>query len=248
MRAALKSLLISDVDLDTGLPPDSEDFWLPVQADIGPEGDAASETFALTFGSPRRLTRQCEAGGVVWGRHLLLARRFDRALLQSYLEDRCRTCTGSDWPEIVAKLRRLGEWEFEGYQPGAQSASIGGSFAKLLSLRASNSELSAYSPEHDTDFSFDLFASIAGADRKQATLRLSVMSATAFTAAMPDGAVCAAQGKVLMASYDGRALAQAVQRRVERLWGDSWEALLSRLEEYGALVDPAATPGSHAQP
>ncbi len=243
MRAALKSLHISDVDLDTGLPADSEDFWLPVQADIGPEGDATAETFALTFGSPRRLMRECEAGGMVWGRHLLLARRFDRALLQSYLEEHCRICTGSDWPEIVAKLRRLGEWEFATYQPSAQPAGAGGSFAKLLSLRTSNSELSDYWPAEDMDFSFDLVASIAGTDGNRAILRLSVMSAAAFAAGVPDNAVHAAQGNIFMASYDRAALAQAVQRRVERLWGDSWEALLAKLGEYGALMDPGATPG-----
>ena len=244
MRASLKSLHISDVDLDTGLPPDSENFWLPVQADIGPEGDATAETFALTFGSSNRLMRECEAGGVVWGRHLLLARRFDRAMLQSYLEDHCRCCTGSDWPEIVAKLRRLGEWEYASYQPGTQSASGGGSFAKLLSLRKPNVELSAFWPEDAADFSFDIFASVAGADGNQATLRLSVMSASAFVAGVPDHAVRDAKGHIFMASYDRTILTQAVERRVVRLWGDTWEALLAKLSEYGELVNPGATLGA----
>lgn len=244
MRARLKSLLISDVDLDIGLPPDGEDFWLPVQADIGPESDATAETFALTFGSPRRLMRDCEAGGVVWGRHLLLARRFDRALLQSHLEEQCRNCAGSDWSEIVTKLQRLGEWDYANYQPGTQPASGGGSFAKLLSLRTPNVALSAFWPEDETDFSFDLFAAIAGPDSRQATLRLSVMSAAALAAGMSDNVVRDARGHIFMASYDRTILAQAVERRVVRLWGDTWEALLAKLSEYGELVSPNATLGT----
>ena len=67
------------------------------------------------------------------------------------------------------------------------------------------------------------------------------MSASAFVAGVPDHAVRDAQGHIFMASYDRTILTQAVERRVVRLWGDTWEALLAKLSEYGELVNPGAT-------
>lgn len=54
--------------------------------------------------------------GAIWERHILIVEAYDCEVIKAVIERYVATCHSEDWAVIVAKLNRMGAWEFEDYQ------------------------------------------------------------------------------------------------------------------------------------
>ena len=83
---------------------------------IGPEGDAAAESFDFEVCSPKWLLQHRTSKEVIFGRHMILAFDYDIRILESQLRRLCSRTVADSWQEIAARLARFGHWEFEDYR------------------------------------------------------------------------------------------------------------------------------------
>jgi hypothetical protein len=51
------------------------------------------------------------------GRHRLIVEHLDLPLAEQFLSDQIERLDEPSWPELAAKIARLGHWEFEDYRP-----------------------------------------------------------------------------------------------------------------------------------
>lgn len=83
----------------------------------GPLGGRGAEVFHVTVCSPGALADLVRRDGVVIGRHFIFVASFDTALVEETVRDRVRRIDGDTWPDLAAKIGRIGLWEFEDYTP-----------------------------------------------------------------------------------------------------------------------------------
>jgi len=122
MFCELRSLHSPDVSrIDSFTPDNPADFGILIQAMIGPLNAPGEEAFNFIACSPKWLERQVDTR-YRWGHGLLILRAFDSEVLEGAVQAICKAATGSNWQEIADKLRRFTEWEFDNYQPSADSA------------------------------------------------------------------------------------------------------------------------------
>lgn len=84
---------------------------------IGPEGEPGEESFDVVVCTPRWLERRVHEEGALIGRHHLMIERWDADRVRNFLRDAVESEEAPTWPELAAKIGRLGKWEFEDYQP-----------------------------------------------------------------------------------------------------------------------------------
>lgn len=114
MIAVLRDVHSPDVDDLAAFEPGASAFAVLVQMLVGPLDGEGEESFDVMVCSPDWIRLQPEP---VIGRHLLIVNTFGWALIRQFLEDQVSRCEGSDWPEVANKVGRIGQWEFEDYQP-----------------------------------------------------------------------------------------------------------------------------------
>ena len=117
MRAVLRGI---ELDPDPrSLPAEPEGFHFLLRILVGPDDSEGRDLFDLIVCSTQWVSQKCEAEGFFPGFHHLIVRAedYDERKLRSLVEAWVNRQEGSTWEEIVQKLRLLGSWEFEGYQP-----------------------------------------------------------------------------------------------------------------------------------
>lgn len=114
MEAELRTLFSTDVDDLASYRP-GEVYFLSLRALIGPKGSPGEESFDFDVCSPAWLAAEVERDGLVSGRFCLFMAKYDYGAVERYVSKRVAQATGSDWPEVAAKLARWSRWEFEDY-------------------------------------------------------------------------------------------------------------------------------------
>ena len=102
-------------DLDRVDPAESDLQSTLLVFAAGPIDGPGEETFQVTVCTPEALTDLVEREGVVIGRHLMFVASLNTALVEDVIRDRLRRIDGDNWPELTAKIGRIGLWEFEDY-------------------------------------------------------------------------------------------------------------------------------------
>jgi hypothetical protein len=116
MRAEVGSTSVQDADTGNSTPDAPADDSATVSFFIGPAGGRGEESFDVTVCTPRWLTRELErVGRPIIGRHLLIVDRIDLRRDIEYLTATFQQFRAETWPELGAKLARIGGWEFEDY-------------------------------------------------------------------------------------------------------------------------------------
>lgn len=117
MRAVVHGFHSPDADLETFVPEDPEDVSLLVQIMAGPEGKQGEESFDVVVCTPRWLAQRVREEGPIIGRDHLIVERWDTTRVRRYLTDAVESHEAPTWPELAAKIGRIGKWEFEDYRP-----------------------------------------------------------------------------------------------------------------------------------
>jgi len=115
MKAFINSWHSPDVNFET-YAPTSDDWGFLLQLMVGPEEGKGFESFDILVCSAKWFVREVEKTGLLNARHYLVASDYKkvRPYIQNYVNNYCH---GETWGEVAEKLSRLGQWEFEDYQP-----------------------------------------------------------------------------------------------------------------------------------
>lgn len=117
MRAAVRVIYSSDVDVASYVPEDPENAGVWVRLVIGPNDGPGEESFDVLVCTPLWLRGVVVKGGPRVGRHHLIVDPFDLREACDFLRRRVESVEGADWSSIAERLGRLGYWEFEDYSP-----------------------------------------------------------------------------------------------------------------------------------
>lgn len=117
MKAVVRSVHGLDVDVESYEPtnPGKDGVW--IRFVVGPAGDQGEESFDVLVCTPRWLESVIADDGPQIGRHHLIVDPLDVPLACEFLRRQMESVEASTWPELGAKLARIGYWEFEDYRP-----------------------------------------------------------------------------------------------------------------------------------
>ncbi|TDP33080.1 immunity protein 8 of polymorphic toxin system [Nocardia ignorata] len=113
MKAELRAIGSPDTDIQTGILKDRDAIAIRFLA--GPKGMAGEESFDLLVCTPRWIADQVGLTGLLHGRHKIIVDRIDLDAVSQYLRGYVAGLDEPTWPELAAKLGRIGMWEFEDY-------------------------------------------------------------------------------------------------------------------------------------
>lgn len=117
VRAELKEFQSPDLaDLEGSQPEDPTNFGLLIQAQIGPAGDDAADTFSLVVCTPSWLAAELRQRPHIWGIHLLAVPKYDYQVIHAALLELCGNVEAGDWDDVADYLARYAMWEFEDFE------------------------------------------------------------------------------------------------------------------------------------
>ena len=117
MRAVVRTIESSDVDLRTYRPEDPEDDAVFMTIYAGPADGPGEESFDVTVCTPRWLSRKVRGMGPLLGRHFLIVEPLDVGVAVDFLTKQVERQEAPDWRTLGERLGRIGFWEFEDYRP-----------------------------------------------------------------------------------------------------------------------------------
>ena len=112
----LKHLLCTDVIDLKEYRPATNAFALFVQAIVGPRGSEGEESFGFLICTPDWI-KEHHAAEPLLGLHHLIVASYNYDQIVRFVSEFVTRCAADTWQEVAAKLQRLGNWEFEDYQP-----------------------------------------------------------------------------------------------------------------------------------
>ncbi len=117
MRAELKELLITDIDVSSFWPEVEDDFGFYIQAIIGVEGEDGGDSFGFQICTPKWLISNHDTFDAIFPRNMIIVFEYDIENIKKKIAARCEKCFGRNWLEIANELSKIGSWEFENYAP-----------------------------------------------------------------------------------------------------------------------------------
>ncbi|WP_308367235.1 MULTISPECIES: immunity 8 family protein [unclassified Microbulbifer] len=100
-------------------PEDEYCFSEWVTLSIGVKGEEGSTYFNLLVCTPEWISRKLDSAQSVWGRHMLIIRKYDTELIESEvnkkLQELLEIFTGDDDLKFSEKIARYAHWEYEDY-------------------------------------------------------------------------------------------------------------------------------------
>jgi hypothetical protein len=112
VRAAIR-IIEFQPDPNT-LPGDPAEFAFSVRLLVGRSDGIGEESFDFLVCSPEWLAIQSGRQGFIDGLHHVIVNmdQFDQRRLRQCVEGHVSSVEGATWPEVAARLARLGYWEF----------------------------------------------------------------------------------------------------------------------------------------
>jgi hypothetical protein len=118
MRARLKKLTSDTIeDLEGFVPPQPDEFAVPLILEVGPLGLRGRERFHLLVVTPRWLQVRHGEEGQVLGRGKLIVFGWSYERIKAFLTRKVEGCEAETWPDLVKQVARIAEWE--GGDPGS---------------------------------------------------------------------------------------------------------------------------------
>jgi Immunity protein 8 len=117
MLSEVKSIMSTEIfDLENYRPDDNEKFSFVLTIAVGPKGEVGSDFFDIDVCTPKWLLDN-QYDDVIPGKGKLIVFRCDMKRILARIRTMFEGRIGKDWNDIAIKLSRIGQWEFEDYQP-----------------------------------------------------------------------------------------------------------------------------------
>jgi len=97
------------------LPPDPQNCWITLDAEIGPSHSPGADRFSFDVVTPLALAA---ANEIRWGSGLLILPEFSWEEVTRALARLLAQCSRPTWDEVVTALSAELRWEFENYRAG----------------------------------------------------------------------------------------------------------------------------------
>ncbi len=104
----------TSVSFESFAPEDPDCFGIWLNASIWSGDSDGADDFQIFVCNRAWLARQREAKGK---RYILLDQPYRPSVVVDALEAYLKECSGDNWPEVAAKVSKIGVWEFESYRP-----------------------------------------------------------------------------------------------------------------------------------
>ncbi len=118
MKPHLKRLdTNSGISLDKLCESQPENFGFWINASIGTDETEGADDFQIFVCNREWLEDESRPSGLRVEKYLLIEGSCDSVKLASSLNAFLAECIGASWTDVVAKISKIGAWEFEGYQP-----------------------------------------------------------------------------------------------------------------------------------
>src|SRR5688572_10906730 len=105
VRAEVKGLVSLDLPDGKSLPEDPRDCTVRMQADIGPVGDASSDTFDFLVSTPSALSLSVDDNDLPrWTAEALVLPVFSWEAVEASLDEFVRAAEGESWAAVVEHL------------------------------------------------------------------------------------------------------------------------------------------------
>lgn len=115
MKPVLENIGCYDApNLEGYRPADRSDVEMHIFLDTGRRGLKGTIQFTVFLATPKGLARleEREQNILKFGR-MLIIKEYDFDAIRRWLENRVARCEASDWIEVVERLRRHFDWEYE---------------------------------------------------------------------------------------------------------------------------------------
>jgi hypothetical protein len=117
MKAILKGMWCEtiDVPIDQYRPENPDCFSLRLTLRIGADGVEGTNDFDLYVCTPSWLDRMLkyEWEHACWGQHMLIVSSYDLDLVTRRILAHLDDCTGTDFQQVIDKMREVAAWEFD---------------------------------------------------------------------------------------------------------------------------------------
>jgi hypothetical protein len=120
MRARVRSIFSTEVELDDFRATVVDDFALQVRLIVGPLDSPGDESFDVTVCTPVWIARWISEFGPLDGRHHLVVLEWNAKQIRTLLTNEFESQEADDWATLGEKLSRFGRWEFEDYRANNQ--------------------------------------------------------------------------------------------------------------------------------
>lgn len=90
-----------------------DDFWVTVEADIGPENGMGAETFTFHVTSPKRLGFMGMTGEIQVGRGLLIMNDYNYEQVKQRINTLLKGCVRDTWQEVSITVAKYARWEYD---------------------------------------------------------------------------------------------------------------------------------------
>jgi hypothetical protein len=90
-----------------------DDFWITVDADIGPENGMGAETYTFHVTSPKRLGHMVETGEIQLGRGLLIMNEYNYEQVKQRIATLLKGCKRETWKEVSMTVAKYARWEYD---------------------------------------------------------------------------------------------------------------------------------------
>ena len=113
MNAKVRHFLSPDIDLDdpTATIEDGSSYLL--QAIVGPSDGDGGESLQFDVCTVDHLRRRLESERLLWGHSLIVVEPILVGALLKLVTDRIERTSGASWPDVAAKLSKLGTYEYD---------------------------------------------------------------------------------------------------------------------------------------
>lgn len=116
MKAQLKNIDTSDINIDTYYPEDEKCFGFYIEAIIGPDSEKGGDIFGFQICSPKWLLLKHSETDVIFCHNMIIVFEYDFNTIKQKISDLCNKTAGENWNDIAQKIAKFGAWEYENYQ------------------------------------------------------------------------------------------------------------------------------------
>ncbi len=101
------------LDNDSSWGDTADDFWIIIQADIGPKDNKGSETFTFYATTPKHLNSKLYNNEIQIGRGLLIMNNFNVYDIKDVINRLIENCKRDTWDEVANAICRYAYWEYD---------------------------------------------------------------------------------------------------------------------------------------
>lgn len=207
-----------------------------VLVDVGKANAGSADTFVVRLATPDGLKTLEERDSILATRPILVVRRYDWAVVETWLENVVSSCESDSWSECVANLRLHFTWEFANIQADAQRHLLSKPSAQLIvrSARFDGTSVRSWRQDDGGSLVRDVQLTIGekgGKSSEQFAIRVASPDGLA---ALGGEGILAARPLLVVSRFEGDLFWSWLEETVKSCEAESVASSIQKLREFFA--------------